>query len=203
MNWKFPFYPRNDCLWWLTFISRNKLYRYRYLLFAALICNWYSSKVCLQMIRCSLLCYTHFCCGQIISMAYCKTTVTPLLTHWSYCSLTLSHRYVSVASSNAFKLIFFRVASLTLGNYCMIIPLPVRWPWTYRPVPDRNEIQPSLNGVDISCYYISARQLGSHIYRKISNIRRTKSYTSNVSRLGLQLPVPNILKPSGKWRMKM
>ena len=28
-----------------------------------------------------------------ISMALCKTAVTPLLTHWSYCSLALSHRY--------------------------------------------------------------------------------------------------------------
>ena len=25
-------------------------------------------------------------------MAWCKTAVTPLLTHWSYCSLALSHR---------------------------------------------------------------------------------------------------------------
>ena len=29
-----------------------------------------------------------------ISMAWCKTAVTPLLTHWSYCSLARSHRYV-------------------------------------------------------------------------------------------------------------
>ena len=28
-----------------------------------------------------------------ISMASCMTSVTPLLTHWSYFSLTLSHRY--------------------------------------------------------------------------------------------------------------
>ena len=27
-----------------------------------------------------------------MSMAQCKTAVTPLLTHWSYCSLALSHR---------------------------------------------------------------------------------------------------------------
>ena len=26
-------------------------------------------------------------------MPSCKTAVTPLLTHWSYCSLALSHRY--------------------------------------------------------------------------------------------------------------
>ena len=29
----------------------------------------------------------------LISMAKCKTAVTPLLTHWCYCSLALSHRY--------------------------------------------------------------------------------------------------------------
>ena len=40
-------------------------------------------------------------------------------------------------------------------------------------------------------------------YRKVSNIRRTKSPNSNVSHLCLQLPLRNILKPSVKWRMKM
>ena len=30
-----------------------------------------------------------------MSMAQCKTAVTPLLTHWSYCSLLLSHWYIS------------------------------------------------------------------------------------------------------------
>ena len=29
-------------------------------------------------------------------MVKCKTTVIPLLTHWSYCSLTLSYRHVFV-----------------------------------------------------------------------------------------------------------
>ena len=29
-----------------------------------------------------------------ISMVLCKTAVTPLLTHWSYCSLALSYRYM-------------------------------------------------------------------------------------------------------------
>ena len=41
------------------------------------------------------------------------------------------------------------------------------------------------------------------IYRKIFNTRRTKSPNLNVSRLGLQLPLRTILKPSVKWRMKM
>ena len=40
-------------------------------------------------------------------------------------------------------------------------------------------------------------------YCKISNIRRTKSQNLYVSRLGLQLSLPNILKPNVKWRMKM
>ena len=29
-----------------------------------------------------------------VSMAQRKTAVTPLLTHWSYCSIALSHRYI-------------------------------------------------------------------------------------------------------------
>ena len=31
-----------------------------------------------------------------LSMAWCRTTVSPLLTPWRYCSLALSHQYVSV-----------------------------------------------------------------------------------------------------------
>ena len=30
---------------------------------------------------------------KIISMAQCKTAVSPLLTHWRYCSLALNHRF--------------------------------------------------------------------------------------------------------------
>ena len=40
-------------------------------------------------------------------------------------------------------------------------------------------------------------------YRKVSNIRRTKSQNSNASRLILQLSLPNPLKPGVKLRMKM
>ena len=40
-------------------------------------------------------------------------------------------------------------------------------------------------------------------YRKISNIRRTKSPNLNVSRLVLQLSLPNPMKPGFKSRMKM
>ena len=41
------------------------------------------------------------------------------------------------------------------------------------------------------------------IYRKVSNIRRTKSQNLNVSRPVLQLSLPNLLKPCIKSRMKM
>ena len=40
-------------------------------------------------------------------------------------------------------------------------------------------------------------------YRKISNIRRTKSQNLNVSRFILQLFVPNPMKPGVKLEMKM
>ena len=41
------------------------------------------------------------------------------------------------------------------------------------------------------------------IYRKISNIRRTKSPNLNASRLVLQFSLPNPMKPGVKSRMKM
>ena len=40
-------------------------------------------------------------------------------------------------------------------------------------------------------------------YRKISNIKQTKSQNLDVSRIGLQLHMCNILKPSVKSGMKM
>ena len=40
-------------------------------------------------------------------------------------------------------------------------------------------------------------------YRKLSNIRRTKSQHLNDSRLILQMSLPNLLKPGVKLRMKM
>ena len=43
----------------------------------------------------------------------------------------------------------------------------------------------------------------SEIYRKISNIRCTKSPNLNVPRLVLQLSLPNSMKPGVKSRMKM
>ena len=40
-------------------------------------------------------------------------------------------------------------------------------------------------------------------YRKIFNIRRTQNQNLNDSRLIMQLPFPNALKPGVKSRMKM
>ena len=37
-------------------------------------------------------------------MASCKTAVTPLLMQWSYCSLALSHRKVSILTLHEFSL---------------------------------------------------------------------------------------------------
>ena len=41
------------------------------------------------------ICVTVKILPYIKSMAQCRTAVTPLLTHWSYCSLALNHRYIS------------------------------------------------------------------------------------------------------------
>ena len=45
--------------------------------------------------------------------------------------------------------------------------------------------------------------IANHNYCKISNIRRTESQNLNVSRLILQLSLPNPMKPGVKSRMKM
>ena len=54
----------------------------------------------------------------------------------------------------------------------------------------------------------TAMNTKSHIndffkYRQISNISRTKSQNLNVSRIVLQLSLPNPLKPGVKSRMKV
>ena len=56
--------------------------------------------------------------------------------------------------------------------------------------------------------FFSANLICSHLfdekhYRQISDIRRTKSQNLNVSRLALQLSLPNLLNPRIKLRMKM
>ena len=38
--------------------------------------------------------------SENISMAWCTTAVTPLLTHWSYYSIALSHRYITFAQAD-------------------------------------------------------------------------------------------------------
>ena len=38
----------------------------------------------------------HYELAKSISMTWCKIAVTPLLTHWSYCNIALSHRYDNV-----------------------------------------------------------------------------------------------------------
>ena len=45
--------------------------------------------------------------------------------------------------------------------------------------------------------------VGMNQYRKVSNIRRTKCQNLNDSRLVLQLPVPNPVKPSIKSIIQM
>ena len=45
--------------------------------------------------------------------------------------------------------------------------------------------------------------IGDSTYRKVSNIRRTKSPNLNVPHLVLQLSLPNPMKPVVKSRMKM
>ena len=49
--------------------------------------------------------------GWSILMGSCKKDLTPLLTHWSYISLALSHRYVAKASV---------ISSLVLTLYIML-----------------------------------------------------------------------------------
>ena len=50
---------------------------------------------------------------------------------------------------------------------------------------------------------IDTEQLMYMTYREISNIRRTNFQKFNVSRISLQLSLPNTLKPDVKLRMKM
>ena len=59
----------------------------------------------------------------------------------------------------------------------------------------------NLSGFSILCSRYS--RYNDYLYRKISNIRPTKFQNLNVSRLDLQLSLPNPLKPCFKSRMKM
>ena len=59
----------------------------------------------------------------IISMALCKTAVAPVLTHWSYCSLALSHgckKVHTVVCYNPFN--YIPCMYMKDWAYCTFIP---------------------------------------------------------------------------------
>ena len=57
-----------------------------------------------------------FTVNQRCKMAYLKTAVTPLLTHWSYCSLALSHQYYDcLMFATGFHVLIKQLLVLTLG----------------------------------------------------------------------------------------
>ena len=53
---------------------------------------------------------------ETISMAWCKTAVTPLLTHWSYFSLALNHRLVPPSSYVILSPGILRLVNLTVWS---------------------------------------------------------------------------------------
>ena len=59
----------------------------------------------------------------------------------------------------------------------------------------------AINSHDIDLVLLN--HSGFFKYRQVSNISRTKSHNSNVSRLVLQLLSRNLLKPCVKSRMKI
>ena len=65
--------------------------------------------------------------GFDISMAQCKTAATPLLMHWSYCSLALSHQHTLVKSKQNYMYLMGstvnmpRYQCLVSKLYCRII----------------------------------------------------------------------------------
>ena len=60
-----------------------------------------------------------------------------------------------------------------------------------------------LNAVHFNSFGAESRIFQESKYYQTSNIRHTKSPNLNVSRLILQLSLPNPLKPVVKSRMKM
>ena len=56
-------------------------------------------------------------CRYHTSMVKRKTAVTPLLTHWSYCCLAISYRYIFLEDRDSMSFIFNRFCDLqTLLN---------------------------------------------------------------------------------------
>ena len=59
-------------------------------------------------------------------------------------------------------------------------------------------------GLQVKVWFVTSdTHVCSRDYRKISNIRRTKSPNLDVSSLVVQLSYPNPMKPGVKSRMKM
>ena len=68
-----------------------------------------------------------------------------------------------------------------------------------------NQRSQNLSDIHLPTTAVSTFQnpIGFEQYRKIANIRRTESQNLTVSRLVLQLYLPNPMKPGVKSRMKM
>ena len=83
------------------------------------------------------------------------------------------------------------------------VNFPHKWPVTRKIFPFDDVIMPldQNSGIPVNsklhkiCYMYT-------LYRKISNIRRTKSQNLNDSRLVLQLSLPNPLKTGREWRCR-
>ena len=125
--------------------------------------------------------------------------------------LLISHQCTTVTST-------MDCAHLLIFNYKMNEMIYDLYACTYKSTAD-TKLLSSLPFVDIClvprmpqaifidyavCYnWTFSVKLTWWSYRKISNIRRTKFQTLNVSRLVLQLSLPNPMKPGVKSRMKM
>ena len=78
---------------------------------------------------------------QFILMSWCKTAVTPLLMHWSYCSLALSHWHEDWAPvDEIYGYLIFRWVKVTWLNYripgprftnVFFIAIQIRWKFRF------------------------------------------------------------------------
>ena len=142
-------------------------------------------------------CLVTWFCYQLIAKPGNKTAAVslpdlhPLLTHWGYQTNTKP----SIASivfiwdyGLLWMLVIFSTGILaaTATSWCSLSRCPL--------LSRSHRSQPSTPSTLVSLL---------KKYRKISNIRCTKCQNLNVSRLGLQLSLRNILKSSIMWRMKM
>ena len=64
---------------------------------------------------------------KCITMTSCKTAVAPVLTHWSYCSLSLSHRYIHIESYYSIMCqkepISFSISAMVIGLILLVVGL--------------------------------------------------------------------------------